>query len=188
MNNRQANRRRGRNNNNRGQNNNRGGVDRENRIDNRARGNAVQLLEKYKKLAQDAQVDGDRVQAEYYFQFADHYFRVNADTQSRREEQRRQRDEAREAARSDDDYEQNDDDADNRSERSDDEERKPRRRTRAPRNAPKEEKSGADKSEDVIDIDVLPPAIETAKDDEKPAPRQRRSRKKADDGDEEMAA
>jgi hypothetical protein len=54
------------------------------------------MLEKYKKLAQDAQVDGDRVQAEYYHQFVDHYFRVHADTQARREEYRRQREERHE--------------------------------------------------------------------------------------------
>lgn len=96
MNNRQAGRRRGRNSNNSNRNQgNRGGVDRDNRIDNRARGNAAQMLEKYKKMAQDAQVNGDRVNAEYYHQFADHYFRVNADTQARREEQRQARDEQR---------------------------------------------------------------------------------------------
>lgn len=68
-----------------------------NRIDNRARGNAAQLLEKYKNLARDAQMAGDRVNTEYYLQFADHYFRVLAETRSRFEEQnpqqRRQRDE-----------------------------------------------------------------------------------------------
>ena len=47
-----------------------------NRQDNRSRGNAAQLLEKYKSLARDAQLQGDRVQTEYYLQFADHYFRV----------------------------------------------------------------------------------------------------------------
>ena len=97
MNNRQAGRRRGRNNNNNRNQNNRGGggIDRDNRIDNRARGNAAQMLDKYKKMAQDAQVNGDRVNAEYYHQFADHYFRVNADSQARREEQRLAREEAR---------------------------------------------------------------------------------------------
>tara|TARA_R110002094_G_scaffold108291_8_gene106325 strand:- start:6623 stop:7273 length:651 start_codon:yes stop_codon:yes gene_type:complete len=89
MNNRQPGRRgRGRNTNNRPQSNRGGGSDRDNRIDSRTRGNAVQMLDKFKKMAQDAQVNGDRVQAEYYHQFADHYFRVNADTIARREEQR----------------------------------------------------------------------------------------------------
>ena len=64
-----------------------------NRIDSRARGNAPQLLEKYRKLAHDAHLNGDRVQAEYYLQFADHYFRVIADARVRQEEQRRPRDE-----------------------------------------------------------------------------------------------
>lgn len=96
MNNRQPGRRgRGRNTNNRPQGNRGGGSDRENRIDSRARGNAAQMLDKFKKMAQDAQVNGDRVQAEYYHQFADHYFRVNADTIARREEQRIAREEPR---------------------------------------------------------------------------------------------
>jgi len=66
---------------------NRGGGDSGNRIDNRARGNATQLLEKYKNMARDAQMAGDRVNAEYYLQFADHYFRVLADNRARQEEQ-----------------------------------------------------------------------------------------------------
>ncbi len=85
-NNNNNNRRRGRNNNNnRQQQNNRSGFDYNNSIDNRARGNASQMLEKYKKLAQDAQFNDDRVNAEYHLQFADHYFRVLADFRSRQE-------------------------------------------------------------------------------------------------------
>ncbi len=83
-NNSNNNRRRGRGNNNRPQ----GGGQQLNRIDSRARGNAPQMLEKYRKLAQDAHLNGDRVQAEYYLQFADHYFRVSADTRVRQDEQR----------------------------------------------------------------------------------------------------
>src|SRR5690606_12298767 len=88
MNNRQSGRRRGRNNsnNNRSQSGGRGGVDQANRIDSRARGNAVQMIEKYKNLARDAQLAGDRVQTEYYLQFADHYFRVHSDFRARQEE------------------------------------------------------------------------------------------------------
>jgi hypothetical protein len=101
------NRRRGRSNNNRpqGNNNNRNGFDYQNRIDNRARGNASQMLEKYKKLASDAQHNDDRVNAEYYLQFADHYFRVLADFRSRQEarqeERRPNRDEERDDGRDD---------------------------------------------------------------------------------------
>ncbi|MBU3076849.1 DUF4167 domain-containing protein [Sphingomonas sp. XMGL2] len=68
-----------------------GGQDRGNRIDNRARGNANQLHEKYKTLARDSQMQGDRVMTEYYLQFADHYFRVLSETRGRFEEQKRQR-------------------------------------------------------------------------------------------------
>lgn len=82
MNNNRNNRRRGRG------NRNQGGGNSGNRIDSRARGNAPQLLDKYKKLAQDAQHNGDRVQAEYYLQFADHYFRVLADNKARQDEAR----------------------------------------------------------------------------------------------------
>jgi hypothetical protein len=56
--------------------------------DNRQRGNAAQLLEKYKSLARDAQLAGDRVQTEYYLQFADHYFRVLGENRPRVEDQR----------------------------------------------------------------------------------------------------
>lgn len=87
--NRNNNRRRGRGNNSRPQ----GGGQQLNRIDSRARGNAPQMLEKYRKLASDAHLNGDRVQAEYFLQFADHYFRVIADTRVRQEEQRGRRDE-----------------------------------------------------------------------------------------------
>src|SRR3546814_9800495 len=37
------------------------------------------MIEKYRNLARDAQLAGDRVQTEYYLQFADHYFRVVSD-------------------------------------------------------------------------------------------------------------
>lgn len=87
------NRRRGRGNNNNNSRQGGGGGQQTNRIDSRARGNAPQMLEKYRKLAHDAHLNGDRVQSEYYLQFADHYFRVIADTRLRQEEQRARRDE-----------------------------------------------------------------------------------------------
>jgi hypothetical protein len=90
MNNRQNGRRRGRG----GQqarNGQPGGPNNGSRVDNRARGNAAQLLEKYKTLARDAQMQGDRVNTEYYLQFADHYFRVLSENRARFEEQRAQR-------------------------------------------------------------------------------------------------
>ncbi len=77
-NNNNSNRRRGRGNN-RGGNSGGGAGNQGNRIDSRARGNAPQMLEKYRKLAQEAQLNDDRVQTEYFLQFADHYFRVIAD-------------------------------------------------------------------------------------------------------------
>lgn len=91
INNRQAGRRNRGRSNGRPNGQNRGGGDNGNRIDNRARGNAAQLLEKYRNMARDAQLAGDRVNMEYYLQFADHYFRVLADNRSRQEEQNPQR-------------------------------------------------------------------------------------------------
>ncbi len=163
------NRRRGRNNNNnnnRQQNNNRSGFDYNNSIDNRARGNAAQMLEKYKKLAQDAQFNGDRVNAEYHLQFADHYFRVLADFRSRQEARNEQRGERR--PREDRDDWQNDDrsqgfyeqgsneGAESESETTDDsasndrDDRQPQRTTsnedRRPRHNDRPERSGNERS------------------------------------------
>jgi hypothetical protein len=81
-NNRGNNRRRGR-----GNNRQQGGQQL-NRVDSRARGNAPQMLEKYRKMAHDAHLNGDRVQEETYLQFADHYFRVTTDQRQRQEDAR----------------------------------------------------------------------------------------------------
>lgn len=62
-----------------------------NRPEPRSRGNAPQLHEKYKALARDAQLAGDRVQTEYYLQFADHYYRILNENRPRFDEQRPQR-------------------------------------------------------------------------------------------------
>lgn len=48
--------------------------------DVRVRGNAHQVYEKYLALARDATAAGDRVAAEGYYQFAEHYFRVLNDS------------------------------------------------------------------------------------------------------------
>jgi len=111
--NRNNNRRRGRGNNRGGQ----GGGNQGNRIDSRARGNAPQMLEKYRKLAHDASLNGDRVQTEYYLQFADHYFRVIADMRTQKDEPRPRRDNEREQSSSyyePDDYEDAEDSRDGR--------------------------------------------------------------------------
>lgn len=184
MNNRQSGRRRGRNNNQRQQGSGRS-HDQGNRIDSRARGNAAQLLEKYRNMARDAQLSGDRVMMEYYLQFADHYFRVLSDTRSRQEEAR---------ARSDDhdgDAGHRDDGDDDRGEGQDSDEldaidtigRAPRNRGGRDERGAREERGGrdgrsrrdggrprrddshgrgADEDGDVssgIDVAILPPAI-----------------------------
>ncbi|MCK5547010.1 MAG: DUF4167 domain-containing protein, partial [Rhodospirillaceae bacterium] len=77
--NQNKNRSRGRN------NNNRRGPSRGNNFESngpevKVRGTAQQVLDKYLQLARDAQSSGDRINAEGYLQYAEHYFRViNAD-------------------------------------------------------------------------------------------------------------
>ncbi len=192
MNNRQTSgRRRGRNNNNSRNNNSRnnnrsGGIDRDNRIDSRARGNAAQMLDKFKKMAQDAHVNDDRVNEEYYHQFADHYFRVNADFQARKEEQRLAREGGREGNReeprsSNDDRDnrqtgdsrnqhdsRNQKVADNESRDEVQEEKKPvrSRRPRKTEAAPSDAKTNGDASDTGgLDASALPPSISIASDD-----------------------
>ena len=54
----------------------RGGNIESNGPDGKVRGNANQVLEKYQALARDAALSGDRIAAESYYQFAEHYLRV----------------------------------------------------------------------------------------------------------------
>jgi hypothetical protein len=181
INNRQGGRRRGRGGQ-RGQN--LGG----NRQDNRQRGNAAQLLEKYKNMARDAQLAGDRVQSEYYLQFADHYFRVLGESRSRFEEQRRQRGEDS-SDEDEGDEEMVETVEDDRSEQAERRER-PERNSRGD-GRDRSQRNGAGRAEpeeedERIALEVLPPAIGRESDDEEEAPAKpkRRARKPRNDGDE----
>gem|GEM_PF-595781 len=84
----------------------------------RVRGNATQVYEKYLQLARDSQSAGDRVLAESFLQFAEHYYRIlndSTDPNSRPQPPRDQRDQ-----RADDlydDEEQADEEAERRPER-----------------------------------------------------------------------
>lgn len=197
INNRQGGRRRGRG----GQRNqNLGG----NRQDNRQRGNAAQLLEKYKNMARDAQLAGDRVQSEYFLQFADHYFRVLGENRPRFEEQRSQRPEdSSEGEHEDEVMEAADEQSGDRSDRPERQERHERQargngRDRYERNgAPvRESEQDQDEGEDDerIAMEALPPAIGRDAGDEgeevaaKPRRRARKPRNDADDADIAPAA
>jgi len=46
------------------------------RNEQKSRGNPKQLVDKYQNQARECLQAGDRMQAEYYFQFAEHYYRV----------------------------------------------------------------------------------------------------------------
>jgi hypothetical protein len=176
-----------------------------NRQDNRQRGNAAQLLEKYKSMARDAQLAGDRVQGEYYLQFADHYFRVLSESRARLEDQRRHRDddmdeddgneEVAETASADADGDSGDREPrferrerSGRGDRPDRGERRPARddeRDRA--------ELGGNGSAEGIPLDVLPPAIgvedggEAEGEEPVARPRRRTRRPRAEDGEGEIA-
>ena len=178
-----------------------------NRQDNRQRGNAAQLLEKYKSMARDSQLAGDRVQTEYYLQYADHYFRVLSESRSRFEEQnpRRQRDDDD----SDDDHggdemaeAEAEASGDDREERNEREERFSRRPDRPRRNdrddrgnraAPRDNEPARANGGETIPFDVLPPAIgrdEEASEEVAEEPRKPRRRTRAArpaEGEDEIA-
>jgi hypothetical protein len=131
------NRRRGRNNNRPQGGGGSGAGNQLNRIDSRSRGNAPQMLDKYKKLAQDAQHNGDRVQQETFLQYADHYFRVINDNKVRQDESRAKRDDQNDGPnsnQSNDSQNQRDSQGqrdqgqrDSQDQRDDDDNRRPRR-------------------------------------------------------------
>jgi hypothetical protein len=212
INNRQNGRRRGRG----GQRpQNLGGQAGGNRQDNRQLGNAAQLLEKYKALARDSQLAGDRVQTEYYLQYADHYFRVLGESRARFDEQRRQRGEDSDDYENDDELEgddssdrnEQDDDRPQRRERNERSERneRPERAERAARperarRTAREDRKPQGRDNDAPDgermpFDALPPPIgvngsDDRSDGEEAAearPRRRTRRPRAEDNDGEIA-
>jgi hypothetical protein len=207
INNRQGGRRRGRG----GQRGPNLGGQPGNRQDNRQRGNAAQLLEKYKSMARDAQLAGDRVQTEYYLQFADHYFRVLGESRARFEDQRRQRGDDMDEDEGDEEFAEADTEmagGDDQPEREERQDRGPRpnRREREPRRFNRDERSAANEgdgqresrserrprangSDDSLPLDVLPPAIgaDDAAAEEAPRPRRRSRGPRPPEGEDEIA-
>ena len=139
-------------------------------------------------MARDAQLSGDRVQTEYYLQFADHYFRVLSESRARFEDQnpnqqsRRQRDDDFDDEDGDEEMVEADEgetsEAEERQHRPDRQERAPRRpredrprEDRQPRRFNREERDANGDEEqteqrphlngggDSLPLDVLPPAI-----------------------------
>ncbi len=196
INNRQGGRRRGRG----GQRGQNLGGQPGNRQDNRQRGNAAQLLEKYKNMARDAQLAGDRVQTEYYLQYADHYFRVLSENRARFEDQRRQRGEDLEEDEGDEELvEASEASNEEREDRQDRSERFTRRNR--PHRGDGDERPTREEAEpqamnggETIPFDVLPPAIGRDEEEavevaeEEPRRPRRRSRTpRTAEGDDEIA-
>jgi hypothetical protein len=200
INNRQGGRRRGRG----GQRDRNLGGQPGNRQDNRQRGNAAQLLEKYKSMARDAQLAGDRVQTEYYLQFADHYFRVLGESRARFEDQRPRRDQEMDDDEGEEEMVEAGEEAGSneqpeRPERQDrgerfNRERRPRRDERDDRPAADAETAQVNGLGETIPFDVLPPAIgrddndsEEAVEEEPRRPRRRARAPRPADDDGEIA-
>ncbi len=199
INNRQGSRRRGRG----GQRPPNVGGQPGNRQDNRQRGNAAQLFEKYKNMARDAQLGGDRVQSEYYLQFAEHYYRSLGESRSRFEEQRRQRgDDGSSDDEGDEDMLETADEQNEQPEpreqpeqREQSEQRQQRdhqrpRRSESLANGARQEPDNFD--DERIALEVLPPSIGRDSDGEEegePAakPRRRSRRPLSADGEDEVA-
>jgi hypothetical protein len=169
-----------------------------NRQDNRQRGNAAQLLEKYKSLARDAQLGGDRVQTEYYLQYADHYFRVLSESRSRFEDQRRGRDDDGEGEDAEDgeliEAEAEVETADRpqrRRGRDRDRDERFERPQRSTNGEVRDEREEAEaETDERIAFDALPPAIGAEEGDsveEESRPRRRTRRPRAEDGDTDIA-
>ena len=98
---------RGRNRSNNNNNNRRGGSNRQafdsNGPNVRIRGTAVQIYDKYQAMARDATSSGDRVLAESYYQWAEHYYRIaNADIEQRNRRAAQAAEQEAEAQSSDD--------------------------------------------------------------------------------------
>src|SRR6185503_1806862 len=128
-------------------------------------------------MARDAQLAGDRVQTEYYLQFADHYFRVLSESRARFEDQHQQSRRPRDEDMDEEEGEELVDAADaepaeseERQERHDRGPRRPRD-DREPRRFSRDERGANDEEDrsearphlngggDSLPLDVLPPAI-----------------------------
>ena len=67
----------------------------------RLRGNAQRLFEKYTALAYDANAAGERISAEAFTQYADHYYRIHQSILQNAEQQRKAHDERQQSRRRD---------------------------------------------------------------------------------------
>jgi hypothetical protein len=164
-------------------------------------------------MARDAQLSGDRVQTEYYLQFADHYFRVLSENRARFEDQnqRRPRDEEMDEEDGDEELAETNeaetgesDEPQQRRDRNERQDRGPRRPRgdREPRRFERDDRSEEEAAQarphlnggDSLPLDVLPPAIggddsgEAATEEAAaPRPRRRSRGSRPADGDEEIA-
>lgn len=166
-----------------------------NRQTHRNAGNAHQLLDKYKNLARDAHQQGDRVMNEYYLQFADHYFRVLAEVNERKDSDKRDRESKAKQDKKDDSamkaaVGEKTSKSSPKSDSAESGEKKPATRRTSSKKAAGEEKNGETLK---ISADVLPDSVpvETADKEmngksaaEKPSS----SRPRSKSGDDEGAA
>lgn len=138
--------------------------------DGKVRGTAQQVLDKYLALARDAHSSGDRINAEAYFQFAEHYYRVlNADGGNANQPNRRDRQQGDAPAPAEE----------------------PAASPAEAQAAPDNEADAGPQAVDPAELpqpdiaDVIPPAIAVGGDETPPKPRRRRTRAKTEEPAEE---
>ena len=114
----------------------------------KVRGAVSTIHEKYQQLARDANLSGDRVMAENYLQFAEHYYRVMRTQQAQREA--REEEQAAQRAARQAQY-------DARKAQQQQEQRE--RREAAPENAPQPSETPAPTQDAAAAPVIIPPAI-----------------------------
>ena len=140
--------------------------------DVKIRGNANQIYDKYLQYARDAQTSGDRINAEAYFQHAEHYYRIMAANMPKEKLPGYQDDQdgRDDEARADD---QSDNDADNEASSENEGGRKPRQS--------RSQSSNNSDGLDIVDGEGESPDDISAKGEEKSSegssPRRRRPRR-----------
>ena len=169
----------------------------------KVRGTPQQIIDKYQGLYRDAQLSGDRVAAESFAQYAEHYLRLlaeaNREQEARREQQeaqhaqqQREREEREAARAAQRQSEGGGQEETPKAERSDESSNQSGRRRRSPRK--QEAAAGEGDQPDVIDLEAKPETglVETVETAPKPARKPRTRKPKADpapdDGAETPAA
>lgn len=157
----------------------------------KVRGTPQQIIDKYQGLYRDAQLAGDRVNAENFQQHAEHYIRLLGDAQKEQDARR----EAQEAQQRERQKEREDRDAQRHTERDDRNKQKPSKQDDQPSgDLPRFVTEGDTPQPDVIDVDSndsdsgLVETVESAPKPRKPRTRKPKSDPVADSSSDDQTA